>query len=56
MFEVCEGIDGGNHQRHRFHDGSDNVGIEASGNRSHQEHESGKGGYKDTNVHEIQKP
>ncbi|CAK9861426.1 unnamed protein product [Sphagnum jensenii] len=54
-----KGTDGGNQQihqqRHRFHDGSGDVGIEASGNRSCQERESGKGSYRDTSVHEIRK-
>jgi hypothetical protein len=31
------------------------VGIEASGNRSCQERDSGKGSYRDTSVHEIRK-
>ncbi len=55
-----KGIDGGNQQshqqRHRFQDGSGDVGIKASGNRSRQERESGKGSYRDTSVHEIRIP
>jgi hypothetical protein len=60
MFEIDENTDGGNHLthywRHRFHNGSNDVGIKTSGNRSHQKCESGKGSYRDTAIHEIQKP
>ncbi len=55
--DLGEDTDGGNQQthqqRHRSRDGIGDVGIEASGNRSRQEREGGKGSYRDTSVQEI---
>ncbi len=60
LSECGEGTDDGNHQthhqRHPCHGGCGDVGIEASGNRSRQERESGKSSYRDTSVHQILKP